>query len=92
MEWDKTMLINAVRNTELIPKKQREALEIICKSKYPLSSKIIEKRSGTTKEKMAYSLRSLEKRKFIIKEKDGVYVYRPNHVRIEELIERFLET
>jgi hypothetical protein len=28
------------------------------------------------------------KRNFIIREKDGRYVYRPNYIRIEELIKR----
>jgi len=91
MKRDKEMLIEAVRNTSLLPEKQKQALEIICGSKYPLSSKVIEEKVGTTKQRMAYSLKALEKRNFIVREKDGSYVYRPNYARIEELIERYFD-
>ncbi len=86
------MMIEAIHNSKLLPEKQRQALEIICSSKYPLSSKMIEEEAKTTKQRMAYSLKALEKRNFIVKEKDGSYVYRPNYRRIEELIERYKET
>lgn len=91
MKWNKEMLIEAVRNTNLLPEKQKQALEVICNSKYPLPSKIIEEKVGTTKQRLAYSLRALERRNFIVREKDGAYVYRPNYTRIEELIERYLD-
>lgn len=88
MEKDKSMLVEAIRNTDLLPEKQKMALETICCSEYPLSSKMIEKKLNTTKQRMDYSLKSLIKRDFIIREKDGSYVYRPNYTRIEELIRR----
>jgi len=89
MERDQNMLVEAIRNTELLPSKQKRTLEVICLSTYPLSSKMIEKKTQTTKQRMTYSLKSLMKRNFIIREKDGCYVYRPNYTRIEELIERY---
>lgn len=82
------MLIEAIRSTDLLPEKQKIALEVICCSEYPLSSKMIEKKLNTTKQRMDYSLKSLIKRNFIIREKDGSYVYRPNYERVEELIRR----
>jgi len=92
MKMSKKMMIEAIHNSKLLPEKQRQALEVICSSKYPLSSKMIEEKAGTTKQRMAYSLKALQKRDFIVKEKDGSYVYRPNYRRIEELIERHKET
>jgi predicted transcriptional regulator len=89
MEEDKNMLVEAIKHTELIPEKQKLTLEVICLSEYPLSSKMIEKKLNTTKQRMDYSLKSLIKRKFIIREKDGYYVYRPNYIRMEELIKRY---
>ena len=92
MVTNKKMMIEAIHNSKLLPKKQRQALEIICSSEYPLSSKMIEEEAKTTKQRMAYSLKALEKRNFIVKEKDGSYVYRPNYRRIEELIKRYKRT
>ena len=88
MKQDKNMLVEAIKNTELLPKKQKLTLEVLCLSEYPLSSKMIEKKLNASKQQMDYSLKSLMKRNFIIREKDGRYVYRPNYIRIEELIKR----
>jgi predicted transcriptional regulator len=89
MREDKKMLIEAIKHAEFIPEKQKLALEVIALSEYPISSKMIEKKLNTTKQRMDYSLKSLIKRNFIIKEKDGCYVYRPNYIRMEELIKRY---
>ncbi len=89
MKNEGDMLVEAIRNTDLLPEKQKLTLEVICRSEYPLSSKMIEKKLNTTKQRMDYSLKSLIKRNFIIREKDGSYVYRPNYTRIEELIKRY---
>lgn len=88
MKQDKNMLVEAIKNTELLPKKQKLTLEVLCLSEYPLSSKMIENKLNASKQQMDYSLKSLMKRNFIIREKDGRYVYRPNYIRIEELIKR----
>ena len=42
MKQDKNMLVEAIKNTELLPKKQKLTLEVLCLSEYPLSSKMIE--------------------------------------------------
>lgn len=89
MKINKNMLIEAIKNTDLLPVKQKLVLEVICSSEYPLSSKAIEKKLKATKQQMDYSLKSLIKRNFIIREKDGLYVYRPNYIRVEELIKRY---
>jgi len=89
MKQDKNMLVEAIKNSELLPKKQKLTLEVLCLSEYPLSSKMIEKKLNASKQQMDYSLKSLMKRNFIIREKDGNYVYRPNYIRIEELIKRY---
>ncbi len=89
MKKNKNILVKAIRNTDLLATKQKLALEVICCSEYPMSSKMIEKKLKTTKQRMDYSLKSLIKRKFIVREKDGYYVYRPNYIRIEELIRRY---
>jgi len=89
MKRDKAMLIDAIRNAEIIPPKQKLALEVICASDYPITSKMLEKKLNTTKQRMDYSLKSLLKRNFIIKEKDGHFVYSPNYSRMDELVKRY---
>ncbi|MBM3467466.1 MAG: MarR family transcriptional regulator [Alphaproteobacteria bacterium] len=85
---DSKMLIEAVENSDILPQKQKRTLVVICSSEYPLSAKSIEKNLSMNKQSINYSLKSLLKRNFLIREKDGCYVYRPNYIRIEELVRR----
>jgi len=82
------ILVEAIRNTELLPPKQKLTLEVICSSEYPLTSKMIQKKLNTTKQRMDYSLKALLKRNFIKQGKDGSLIYTPNDTRMEELIKR----
>jgi predicted transcriptional regulator len=86
---NKKILIEAINNSDILPLKQKNALRIVCSSEYPLSAKSIEKKLNMNKQSINYSLKSLLKRNFIIREKDGYYTYRPNNARVEELIRRY---
>jgi predicted transcriptional regulator len=88
MEKYKSMLVEAIKNSDIIPPKQKGTLEVLCLSEYPLTASAIEKKLHSTTQRVHFSLKSLLKRNFIIREKDGRYVYRPNYTRIEELIKR----
>lgn len=92
MEIDKNMLAEAIKNSSIIPAKQKGTLEILCLSEYPLTASDIEKKLHSTTQRVHFSLKSLLKRNFIIREKDGRYVYRPNYSRVEELINRQKDT
>lgn len=83
------MLSDAIQNSDIVPDGQKKVLDIICSSSYPLSAKAIEKRLNSSKQSVNFSVRSLLSRNFIIKEKDAVFVYKPNETRIIELIERY---
>lgn len=86
------MLSEAIRNSDIVPEGQKKVLDIICSSPYPLSAKSIEKTLSSSKQSANFSLRSLLSRNFIIKEKDAVFVYKPNETRVIELIERYKNT
>ena len=88
MERHKSMLVEAIRNSDIIPPKQKNTLEVLCLSEYPLTAKSIEKELGLSTPQVHFSLQSLLKRNFVIREKDGKFLYRANYSRIEELIKR----
>lgn len=88
MNRDKNMLIEAIQRSDILPPKQKKTLEVVCSSEFPLSAKSIEKKLDMNKQSINYSLKSLLKRNFLLREKDGYFVYRPNYNRIEELIRR----
>ena len=91
MVESKKMLLEAIKNSDILPLKQKNTLSVVCSAEYPLSAKSIEKKLSINKQSINYSLKSLLKRNFLIREKDGYYTYRPNYIRIEELVRRFRE-
>jgi len=92
MERNKSMLVEAIRSSDIIPPKQKNTLELLCLSEYPLTAKSIEKELGATTPQVHFSLQSLLKRNFIVREKDGKFLYSANYSRIEELIKRHKKT
>ena len=83
------MLDKAISNSDILPTGQKNILSIIGASEYPVSSKHIEKAMGFTKQTVNFSIKTLLNRKFIEREKDGVFVYKLNEDRAIELIERY---
>jgi predicted transcriptional regulator len=57
-----------------------------------VSAKQIEKVIGFTKQTVNFSIKALLTRNFIVREKDGVFVYKPNQDRSIELIKRYKKT
>jgi predicted transcriptional regulator len=89
---DKLILQNAINCSDILPRGQKNVLNIICSSDYPVSAKHIEKLIGLTKQTVNFSIKSLLSRNFIIREKDGVFVYKANQDRVTELIDRYKAT
>ena len=44
MEKYKSMLVEAIKNSDIIPPKQKGTLEVLCLSEYPLTASAIEKK------------------------------------------------
>lgn len=86
---DKNILRNAINNSDILSTGQKNILNTICASDYPMPAKSIEKAMGFTKQTIHMSLKGLLARDFIVKEKDGVFVYKLNPKRVLELIERY---
>jgi predicted transcriptional regulator len=86
---DKTILQKAILSSDILPTGQKNILNIICSSDYPVSAKNIEKLMGFKKQTVNFSIKALLSRNFIIREKDGVFVYKANEDRIIELIQRY---
>lgn len=89
---DKLMLLEAIKHSDILPSGQKIILSIICSSEYPVSAKHVEKIIGFTKQTVNFSIKALLTRNFIVREKDGVFVYKPNQSRAIELIKRYKET
>ena len=67
MEKYKSMLVEAIKNSDIIPPKQKGTLEVLCLSEYPLTASAIEKKLHSTTQRVHFSLKSLLKRNFIIR-------------------------
>jgi len=48
MKKGKEMIIEAIKNTDMLPPKQRDALEVICESEHPLYARDIENKLNST--------------------------------------------
>ena len=69
MVENKKMLLDAIKNSDILPLKQKNTLSVVCSSEYPISAKSIEKKLSMNKQSINYSLKSLLKRNFLIREK-----------------------
>lgn len=88
---EKIMLRDAIENSELLPSGQKKVLTIISSADYPVSAQAIEKEMGASKQATHFSIKKLLARNFIIREKDGTFVYKPNETRSIELIDRYIK-
>ena len=89
MSKDKTMLYNAIQDADILSSGQKKVLNIICDSDYPVSAAAMLDLMGTSKQAVHFSVKKLLERNFIIREKDRVFVYKPNKERIIELLDRY---
>lgn len=92
MLWSKKNMVEAIKNTDLLPPKQKLALEAICEEEHPVYAKEIENKLKSTTPQISFCLKALMKRGFIIREKEGKYVYKPNYKRIDDIIKRYRDT
>ena len=86
---NKTILIQAIKNSDILPSGQKKILAIISASDYSVTAKQIEKAMGFTKQTVNFTLKNLLARNFVERKKDGVYMYTANKERSVELIERY---
>lgn len=86
---DKTMLMEAINYADILSSSQKNALSVICSSKNSMSAKRIEDKLGSSKQTINLCLKSLMKRNFIERSRDGVFMYTPNQERVNELINRY---
>tara|TARA_B100001093_G_scaffold513809_1_gene586491 strand:- start:1094 stop:1366 length:273 start_codon:yes stop_codon:yes gene_type:complete len=83
------MLHNAIQDADILSSAQKRILNIICDSNYPVSAGSILDLMGTSKQAVHFSIKKLLERNFITREKDRVFVYKPNKERVIELIDRY---
>lgn len=88
---EKTMLVKAIENSDILPSGQKRVLSIIANSDYPVTAKQIEKVMGFKKQTVNFTLKNLLSRNFVERKKDGIYVYSITENRAIELIERYKE-
>ena len=86
------MILEAVRNTDMLPTKQKNTLEVICAAEHPVYAKEIEEKLHSTTPQISFCLKALMKREFITREKDGKFLYKPNPRRIEDIVKRYKST
>ena len=86
---EKTMLVKAIENSDILPSGQKRVLNIIASSDYPVTAKQIEKAMGFKKQTINFTLKNLLSRNFVVRKKDGIYFYTVNEDRAVELIERY---
>ncbi len=89
MSKDRNMLHNAIEDSDILSSGQKKVFNIICDSDYPVSAASILDLMGTSKQAVHFSIKKLLERNFIIREKDRVFVYKPNKERVIELIDRY---
>ena len=86
------ILKQAIENSHIIPKGQKIVLKAICSRSYAVPAKELEDALNLSRPSVNFSLQMLFKRNFIIRSKDGVFLYTPNEKRLLELQERFKES
>ena len=89
---EKTMLVKAIENSDILPSGQKRVLSIIANSDYPVTAKQIEKIMGFKKQTVNFTLKNLLSRNFVARKKDGIYFYAINENRAIELVERYKES
>jgi len=89
---ERTMLVKAIENSDILPAGQKRVLSIIAVSDYPVTAKHIERVMGLKKQTINFTLKNLLSRNFVDRKKDGIYVYAINENRAIELIERYKDS
>jgi predicted DNA-binding protein YlxM (UPF0122 family) len=86
---NKEMLSLAIEDTDILSKKQKAVLNLLCKSDFPVSSVTIENAMQVSRQAIYLTLKVLLDRGFITRTKERVFLYAPNKLKILELIERY---
>jgi len=85
------ILAQAIAASHIIPKGQKPVLDAICMRSHPVPAKELEDALQLSRASINFSLQMLLKRNFILRSKDGVFLYTPNTERLLELQARYKE-
>jgi len=88
---EKEMLEKAIESAGILSSGQKKVLKTVCFSDYPLSTTDIASIIGCSKQASHLAIKNLFERKFILREKDSFFVYKPNPTRMEELKEKYIQ-